>query len=241
MSVIFDIDHEGGDLSEYDSTQIDGGDLSVEVAAALASTSYGLQCFIDDTNSIYGVVDQTAPGSDQIRYRFYFDPNSFSGDGSDQLTCCQLNLSESPWSFVRTQVFWDGSVHTVRTFIRDDESTEHLLGNWQEITDAPHYIEIHTQRESSNGADDGVATWWLDGAQQGTNGSLGTWTIFSLMASCRLGAIGIYANLTGTIYLDELIGNDDGGEIGPVVTGDLNIDIGLNEAAYQGTGVRIIS
>ena len=53
MSVIVDINHEVGDLTEYTATQTDSGDLSVTAGAALVGT-YGLSVLIDGAGDIYG-------------------------------------------------------------------------------------------------------------------------------------------------------------------------------------------
>ena len=88
--------HDTGDLTEYTSTVIDGGDLSVTTAAALAGTSHGLQVVIDDSTAIYGQKDFSA--SALIRFRFYIDPNSLSSIGCN---CIRLHSS---WGTYRAAV-----------------------------------------------------------------------------------------------------------------------------------------
>ena len=56
MSEIINI-HLESDLSEFTSTVTDSGDLYWSADAALAGTSGGMACLIDDTTSIYGQSD----------------------------------------------------------------------------------------------------------------------------------------------------------------------------------------
>ena len=77
MGEVFDVTHNAGNLSEYDATVTDGGDLSAAVGAAMAGSDYGLQAVIDDTTKVYGRMDFSLSSS-AFRYRFYFDPNGLS-------------------------------------------------------------------------------------------------------------------------------------------------------------------
>ena len=79
------IDHEAGDLSEYDSTVTDGGDLSAHADAAYEG-SYGLRAVIDDTNTLYA--NKTFDGKSRLRVGFYFDPNGLTMDASDEFLIC---------------------------------------------------------------------------------------------------------------------------------------------------------
>jgi hypothetical protein len=65
--VDFNIDHTTGDLTQYDSTSTNGGNLSVAAAAALCGTSYGLSCVIDGANPMYGQKDISSPTSGKLR------------------------------------------------------------------------------------------------------------------------------------------------------------------------------
>ena len=68
--------HLEEDLSEFTYTRVDGGDLYWTADAALAGTSGGMACLIDDTTAIYGSYTLgTANTSGVIRLRFYIDPN----------------------------------------------------------------------------------------------------------------------------------------------------------------------
>src|SRR6266545_3724226 len=79
--LIFADDFESGNLSAWSSSATDGGDLSVNAAAALSGKN-GLQGVINDNNSIY-VVDEHPSAESSYRARFYFDPNSIKMANED--------------------------------------------------------------------------------------------------------------------------------------------------------------
>lgn len=219
MGDLFNITHEAGNLSEYSSTVIDGGDLSAAAAAALAGTGYGLQCVIDDTTAIYGLTSISAPAS-QLRYRFYIDPNSLSMGSGENFVCSAIYGTHATVSLVAgCHLGWDGSSFEIRAFCFDDGNAFRGT-SFYNISDGAHYVEVHLTRASAASANDGSISLYIDGALQQTVSAIDTYDAFNLISSMRLGAIvGIDAGTSGTLYLDEFKANDDGGEIGAVASG----------------------
>ena len=79
--LIFSDSFESGSLSAWSSSNIDGGDLSVNASAALVG-SQGLRAVLDDNISIF-LTDDIPAAEPRYRARFYFHPNSIvmtSGD-----------------------------------------------------------------------------------------------------------------------------------------------------------------
>ena len=76
MSVIIDIDHETGSLSEWDSNN-SGGAISVTSGSALANTGYGLQLGTS-SGSQYGQERPTRNTTKDVRLRFYLDLSNFT-------------------------------------------------------------------------------------------------------------------------------------------------------------------
>ncbi|MCB0125551.1 MAG: S8 family serine peptidase, partial [Caldilineaceae bacterium] len=73
--LIFEDGFESGNFGRWTSTStLDGGDLSVNAAAALAGTR-GMSILIDDTRALY-VTDDSPNAESRYRARFWFDPNS---------------------------------------------------------------------------------------------------------------------------------------------------------------------
>jgi len=261
MTVIVDIDHEIGDLSEYTSTVEDSGDLSVESGAALAGTGYGLQLNIDDTVVIYGIFTlQSNNTSGVLRVRFYIDPNDMTiGDGDSFFVQNCLNNLSSTLSVIELQ-YDSGVGYGIKAAIRDDANAYHYSSTYT-ISNAEHYIEYKLIRATNSGSGDGSIQLWVDGVDKETVASIDNYDKFSELRIVHLGAYyGIESGTTGFLYLDELIVNDDGGEIGPLTPSTLsastsdgltlgesmqsvaslgNIDVALDNANYQGRGVRI--
>jgi hypothetical protein len=214
-ATIIDIDHEV-DLSEYDSTVTDGGDLSADAAAALASTSKGLNCLIDDTTSIYGQVSSASwpSGADaDLRVRFYVDPNGLTMTSGDIFTIFAFYTNGAPWFLGFVEMRYDGASHELRLTAKEDDGTNHE--DTEDISDAEHYVEVYFERASSDVAADGRCRWWIDGTLKQDFTSLDNYDAFVDIALARLGAcVGLDAGTSGTFYLDQLKCNDDGAEIG---------------------------
>jgi len=203
------------DLSEYTGTVTDGGDLSVHVDAAMAGTTRGLHCVIDDTTEIYGW--KTLAGAfTQVRFRFYLDPNSMTiGDGDSFGICTCYSVAGTVSTVYLGYTIASG--YQIVGGWKDDEGGW-TWSDWILISDVDHYIEVHSVAETGDGNNDGTGEIWLDGSSEDTVANLGNWGMFdSGLSSMHIGALWtVPASAEGTLYLDELKANDDGGEIGPV-------------------------
>jgi len=265
MTVIIDIDHETTDLSQYTSTVTDGGDLSAETAAALAGTSYGLQCNIDDQNAIYGVKTLAAANtSGVLRLRFYMDPHTLTMLNGHSFTTCRTYNNSSGRLFYLTFGYTTGSGYWFTLAIYDDGDSPHFAGSTTYITDEEHYVEIQLTRSTGVSDNNGSIDWWIDGVAKTSATGIDNYDRFVNFYTIQIGAgVGdaIDSGTEGTYFIDEIIANDDGSEIGPYSSGDLtasvsdgltlgesmqsvaslgNIDVALDNANYQGRGVRII-
>lgn len=208
MAKIFNIQLET-DLSEFDSTVTDGGDLSQDAAAALAGTSGGLSCLIDDTTLIYGQKDFTQLTSQYYHFRFYLDVNT-------------LNVAN---------YLFPAAIRTAgaNLIVASLNSDQHLYiryrddaGTWfntatANVSTGEHYIEVLVQYASSAIASDAIITFWVDGVQIDQDTGLDIYDL-AKPDNARLGASAISAGSSGTHYLDEFILRDDNSQIGPVPT-----------------------
>ena len=208
MAVVVDIDHEIGDLSEYDSFISDAG-LQVNVSASLGGTSYGMRITIDDSDSLYGQADFT-PGASEFRARFYVDPNSLSLDTSENVTV--LLFSGSEGVVVQALINWSGAAYRIR--LRSTEDDDTYTNTYVVVTDAEHYVEIHCER----GAGTGQNRMWIDGSLEATHASLDNDTKYDGVTFARFGCLYPDTGVSGELYLDELVIRDDGTAIGANAT-----------------------
>jgi len=227
--VIIDIDHEDGDLSQYTSTSTGGGELSVESYAALAGTNYGIKIFTDNLNVLTGTKELLSPNtSGIIRARFYFDVNGLTTVNTLFNLLYLRNSSDQILGIVR---FYDNNTaFRINSGAYDDSNTAHDTSLYV-ITDEPHYIETKLVRASNESSGDGYWQLWIDGDLKQTVSDIDNYDRFTNFENLIFGATGIDAGTSGTIYLDELIVNDNGSEIGPVA------QIHQGEAALSGTGI----
>ena len=237
MAVIFDIDHEAGNLSEYNSTVTDSGDLSAHADAALAGTGYGLNCLIDGTGSIYGQLTLSSTYTD-FRFRFYFDPNSLTMGQYEAFHVAFIYTSASPWSVARIAYTATGEL-----VFEPFNDPGNLSPNYAAITDAPHYIEVYGHRAATNVSADGTYEWWVDGVSKSIWTGVDNYDLFAMFQLFRIGAVnGVDAGTSGTIYLDELVIRDDSTEIGPVEEGggSIKIDRGIQLGIARGMYKRMV-
>lgn len=218
MAELFNITHDAGNLDEYDSTVIDGGDLSAHVDAAMGGSSHGLKCVIDDATIIYGELSRTWPGSKQIRYRFYFNANDFAGDDYDSICLVKGN-------------YWGGSTwfHSATIGQRSDRIRLILYATWDDSWDyhivdplpvGIHYAEVHVEQANTNVSADGRIRWWLDGELLETWENVDNFDHCANLSFFRVGASQVAAGTSGTHYVDEFKANDDGSEIGAISVAD---------------------
>jgi hypothetical protein len=232
MAELFNIDHEAGDLSEYDSTVTDGGNLSAHADAALAGTSYGLNCFIDDTTEIYGECNLgTSNTSGVLRARFYIDPNTIDLSANQKISVCRFFASTAN---AVVHVRMEGRSGSFRYQIGAwDDTPTYSYTQSDDLSDAEHYVELQLLRASSDVAADGQLDAWVDGGALTSVTDLDNYDRFADFDYVRLGAMEIHSSADGTFYLDQLIVNDDGSEIGPVAAGGLSIPVAQHHYRHK--------
>ncbi len=124
MARIVHIRHEMGDLSEWTSTTTDSGNLSVEVAAALAGTGFGLQFVIDDTNTLQAQKTFTELGASptDLRLRFYIDPNSLTMATNDEFLVLQI-LDFGLATILNVSLNYNASTYRLAVHLKADGSS----------------------------------------------------------------------------------------------------------------------
>ncbi len=196
---IFSDGFESADLSAWDSSATDGGDLSASAAAALCG-DYGMQAVIDDTNNLY-VLDDTPDREPRYRARFYFDPNSITmADGDSHYLLALRDASEN---IAYVDFAYSSGNYRVRGMIRDDSSSWSNT-SFYTITDDVHFIEIDWAASTEPGADDGYLSLWVDGSLSETITDVDNDTRRAEQA--RLGApFAIDASTSGTEHFDSFV------------------------------------
>jgi hypothetical protein len=214
---LFDIGHESGGFSEYTSSSVDGGDLSISTAAALNDSQYGLSALIDDTTTINAIKNITKASS--LRLRFYFDPNSVSMATSNRFTINKTYQNGGSYSTIGALSYYNSSGTYKLAVDANDDAGSYPVYAEVSVTDAPHYIEFFATRATTSSSNDGTYTWWVDGVNQGMATGIDN---YNLMADYDwqtwLGVEGADVGTSGTIYFDDLTSNTDGTSIGPVLT-----------------------
>ena len=158
---LFNFTHEVGDLSGYNSTSTDGGDLSVTSNAALGGSNYGMQVVVNDTTDLIAKVNLNALTT--FRTRFYFDPNSLVMNNNDRFNLLTTVEQDSPWNvqFI-VELNYINSQYVLAVKDRSD-------GTWTKqtscnLTNDTHMIEVSWKAATGPGMNNGEFSLWVDGS-----------------------------------------------------------------------------
>ena len=218
MATVLDIDHEAGDLSEWDSEWDVNGDLNVTEAAGLAGTSYGLELTVDDSNAA-NVTDELGDTAySHFRFRFYVDASGMSFSSGQSIRALLMTASAGGNQMFRVDLAYNaGATCQIQMAGQDDDSSWwNTTSSAYALTDEEHYIECYLERASDAEAEDGQATLWVDGTQRMQKTGWDNYNQMGAVNDFRAGIVGVVGSPSGTYYLDEFFANDTGAEIGPV-------------------------
>jgi hypothetical protein len=224
MSLLWTIDHETGDLSQYDGgTETDGGDLGVEENAGLLG-AHLLQVLIDDTNGVYARMQVTSPASGQLRGMFWMDVNSLTMDNGTDHEVYRVYEQGGGGSWALTLYLGKDATGYYFHIVPMDDEGMWDKGWWtQRFSDEPHYFEWFLQRESGDGNDDGICTFWIDGEQIQTRSDVDNWASFGALNGLSVGSFtGVDATTSGALLFDHLVMRDDDTPIGPCTVARLD-------------------
>jgi ELWxxDGT repeat protein len=192
---------DSGTTGAWSSANTDGGDLSVQAAAALHGTM-GLAVQVDDTASLF-VADDSPNNEQRYRARFRLDPNGFDpGESNGKLRVRVLiAFEEDPAVRLITLVLRRiGGQYSLMGRVRLDDGTRAQTPFFT-LTDAMHLVEIDWQWSQGPDANNGAFTLWIDevpvSVLSGLDNSAG------LVDFVRLGAMTVKPGANGTLYFDD--------------------------------------
>lgn len=199
---IFDDDFEDAIIGGWSSLSTGAGALATSVTAAM-SGARGLQATIDGTAKLY-VQDESPDAETRYRARFYFDPNGFTPGTDTQRVLILQAFSRTPdrRKLIQLMVKRTSGQYRLMAKVRLDDGTA-VTTPWVPFSDAPHAIELDWQRASSAVSADGHFELFLDGASVSSLTGLDNASHF--LDFVRLGAVGVRATTSGTIYFDDFV------------------------------------
>lgn len=213
MARIFTDDFETGDFSKWsDSSNNDGGDLSIASGAALHGVQ-GMNILANDNVAKYAI-DASPNSNKRYRFRFYFDLNSITMADYDQVRIFEAKSGAFQAIIITMEWRFGIGYRIIATAILDSGSgsvmTQYV------ITDAPHYIEIDWKASSGAGANDGTMELLIDGVSKQT--LTGIDSDAKAITDAWLGFTnGNNTGTRGTVFYDDFDSNDNGDAIGAYV------------------------
>lgn len=217
MAEIFDINMETN-LSEWSSETDTEGDLNWATAAGMAGSAGGMSLYMDgDTTAMYCQHDQSsASTAGKARVRFYVNPKTITMGSDTEHEI--LDLYNSSWAVIaKVYLYWYASVYYIRLRYYNDAGSGSYSGYHAITTDAEHYCEIYLVKATGAGANNGSAEIWIDSVSKFSVATIDNDVLLASWKYTQGGACGgVDAGTSGTYYLDEFKGNDDGAAIGPL-------------------------
>jgi uncharacterized delta-60 repeat protein len=199
--LIFADGFESGTVSAWSASATGSGDLGVSASAALASTAWGVQGVVDDTEALY-VQDDTPDDESRYRARFHFDPNGFDpGEGLEhRRTRLFIAFAEDPMRRLVAVVLRRlNGAYSVMARVRQDDNTQVNMP-FVAIDDGPHVVEFDWRRATGPDAFDGAFELWIDGVSIASIGGLDN---SDGVDFARLGALSVKTGASGTLLWDE--------------------------------------
>jgi hypothetical protein len=213
MSVIFSATHNANNWNEWTSQS--GADISLSAGAALCNSAYGISVLIDDTTADYTTKTGLNDTSGKLSWRFYFDPNtaSISSGGVSSIGNIYNSVGDS-LAVIRLK--HNGTNYQIGGYMYNDAGGTHAFANYYTITDAPHCIEIRLIKASSAIASDATYELIIDNISKETLTGKDLYDRWTNVGILRIGERSIDSGtITGTLFFDEVVANNDGGTIGP--------------------------
>ena len=197
---LFNDDFESGDLTNWDSTATDSGDLSVNSTNTFVG-NYSMEANIDDTNSIYA---SDLTGAQTTHYaRIHLDPQNLTMGSGDEFTV--LRLLNSTTTRAEVILGYNGTSYYVRAVDSNGATTTSSIN----ISNTAYSsIELYWDASATY-----QLSLWVDGVEYQTPSTSDTSSL--TITEVRMGAIaGIDAGTSGQLYIDNYE-SDTSSYIGP--------------------------
>lgn len=212
--VVFDIDVEEGDLSDWEST---GGTITATAGSALVG-SYGMDVDTTSGSSAYGLMSGISAylsGKTNWRYRMYLDVNTLTMAEGDSFWIVWGRDSIVTNLRFELRLMMTSGNYTIRAAVKDDsEGTDATA--FYTISDAPHYIEVRCQKATNSTSNDGELQLYVDGVSQELISTIDNYDNFEELDNIRVGgATSIDPGTSGSFYQDDVIFRNDDTPIGP--------------------------
>lgn len=209
MATTLEITHDAGlTVGTYWTTVTDpAGLITLTVPAALGGSVWGLSAILGTADNRTLLEPISAPGSNELRFRWRFDPNSIVvpiGSGTGQVMSAGLRYGGVN-RLVQTRFSYNNAGDRIFRALKFDDND---IGNVEVVnvalTDEPHCIEVRIIRESFDGGNDGELQIFLDTVSQYNANNIQNFNAFGNLDQLVMSFNPANPLLvTGTAYADE--------------------------------------
>jgi len=244
-TTLFNLTFESGNLTGSDDsfTSVVDPDsrLSNSAAAALASTTRGLQCSLADTSSHYGVKSFSSPSTD-FRVRFHINPANLVMATDDKFELLRIYTDPTTTNYTVKIGLEYSSLggYSLNVAAKEDGGTV-MYSAPVPIPSVESYVEIHLVRASSDVASDGECRVYVNNGLRSIIIDVDNYDIFNTVDRAQIGLTGVDATSSGTLYLDEIKATNSSDMIGSAeALADVTVAL-TRVATNTGTGEQDIT
>lgn len=209
-ATIIDIDHESGDFSEWNTHT---GNVSITGNAGMAGTNYGLEADTFGLVGGYAQIDVAEVTTGIVRFRFYFDRNTLSTMTLNSVigTIFQVTNNGEIFCYGNVRVDTGGTV-LLGVYTKTDTTGYRFVT--PTLPTGENYFEVQVIRATTEVSGDGRLDVWINGNPAGSSTNFDNYDSFPAWDAMRFGIWGIGDDVTGVAYIDQIVANADGSEIG---------------------------
>lgn len=222
MATHVEINHDASTVltNNYDDVDDVGGTATINGAAALDGTTFGLE--LDLTTGVFLALrkDTSAPGSNEMRIRIRFKGDQIglpAGDAGVGDDICKIEFTGTTGSHEILALFIDWrSADRLHYFITKQYGADHDVTGSEVVSDfidtTEHCFEAKIVRETTTSSADGILEIWVDGVSVHSVSNQQQFNTFANFNRIRVLQQSAAAGngLTGESHIDEIIIDTDG-------------------------------
>jgi hypothetical protein len=214
MTTAKEINHDSSTTigNHYTTVTDADGAIAVNGTAALAGSTYGVEMDYDAGNNNALLAEPVSISTAELRMRFRIDLSqaSYSGAGFNPVII-ELQDSGTGRYLFQTIIKFTGSVFTLDGSYDDDDGGFAGIAGNHPLSANKFCIELAATRETVDGNADGTLAYYVNGqlSDMGILTNIANFNIWSGLDEVEVQLPSNDVNMTGSIYYDEWILDDD--------------------------------
>lgn len=197
------------DLTEFTSTETDGGKVTANPIAAMVGYR-GMLINVDNNNTKR--CNKAVTKSVAFSSLFYFDPNGITMSTGDECNLLAMQQEGGSYGYFALVLLYKAAGGYQLAFQGINDAGSLVIADYESITDVKHTVRFECVRATNSTSSDGSYEWWIDEVSKGSVSGVDNynrmqdydWTI-------RFGVSGVDTGTRGYLLMDYLTYQDSAG------------------------------